>query len=211
VERKVTMTTYLALFALAAAVAAPVGAANPQVKLETSEGTIVLELEQAKAPITVGNFLEYVKSGFYDGTIFHRVIPRFMIQGGGFTANLEQKPTREPIVNESANGLVNKRGTIAMARTSDPNSATSQFFINLVDNAFLDKAKAQDGIGYCVFGRVVQGMKVVDAIAAVPTGNAGGMQDVPLQPVRIKKASVVGAAPMAKPHAPRSSGQQQPK
>jgi peptidyl-prolyl cis-trans isomerase A (cyclophilin A) len=205
------MTTYLALFALAAAVAAPVGAANPQVKLETSKGTIVLELDQAKAPITVGNFLEYVKSGFYDGTIFHRVIPNFMIQGGGFTANLQQKPTHEPIVNESANGLVNTRGTVAMARTSDPNSATSQFFVNLVDNSFLDKAKAQDGIGYCVFGKVIQGMKVVDAIAAVRTGNAGGMQDVPMEPVVIKKASVVGAAAMAKPHAPRSSGQQQPK
>jgi cyclophilin family peptidyl-prolyl cis-trans isomerase len=111
---------------LAAAMAAPVGAANPQVTLETTHGTIVIELDAAKAPVTVGNFLDYVKGGFFDGTIFHRVIPGFMIQGGGFTASMEQKPTREPIVNESANGLVNKRGTVAMARTPDPNSATAQ-------------------------------------------------------------------------------------
>jgi cyclophilin family peptidyl-prolyl cis-trans isomerase len=121
-----------------------------------------------------------------------------MIQGGGFTANMEQKPTREPIVNESANGLVNTRGTVAMARTPDPNSATAQFFINLKDNAFLDKAKAQDGFGYCVFAKVVKGMNVVDAIAAVKTGTVGGFQDVPVQPVVIKKASVVSASPAAK-------------
>lgn len=199
------MTRLLMLFALAAAMAAPVGAANPQVKLETTQGTIVIELDAAKAPITVGNFLDYVKSGFYDGTVFHRVIPSFMIQGGGFTANMDQKPTRGPIVNESANGLVNKRGTVAMARTPDPNSATAQFFINLKDNSFLDKAKAQDGVGYCVFGKVVEGMKVVDAIAAVKTGTVGGNQDVPVQPVVIKKASVVGAAPAAKPPAPQGS------
>ena len=121
-----------------------------------------------------------------------------MIQGGGFAANMEQKPTREPIVNESANGAVNTRGTVAMARTPDPNSATAQFFINLKDNTFLDKAKAQDGYGYCVFGKVVKGMSVVDAIAAVKTGTVGGYQDVPVQPVVIKKASVVGASPAAK-------------
>lgn len=192
------MTRLLMLFALAAAMAAPAGAANPQVKLETTQGTIVIELDAAKAPITVGNFLDYVKSGFYDGTVFHRVIPSFMIQGGGFAANMEQKPTREPIVNESANGLVNKRGTVTMARTPDPNSASAQFFINLADNSFLDKAKAQDGYGYCVFGKVVEGMKVVDAIAAVKTATVGGYQDVPMQPIVIKKASVVSASPPAK-------------
>ena len=192
------MTRLLVLLMLAAAMAAPAGAANPQVKLETTQGTIVIELDAAKAPITVSNFLDYVKAGFYDGTVFHRVIPSFMIQGGGFAANMEQKPTREPIVNESANGLVNTRGTVAMARTPDPNSATAQFFINLKDNAFLDKAKAQDGYGYCVFAKVVKGMNVVDAIAAVKTGTVGGFQDVPVQPVVIKKASVVSASPAAK-------------
>jgi len=192
------MTRFLVLLMLAAAMAAPAGAANPQVKLETTQGTIVIELDAAKAPITVSNFLDYVKGGFYDGTVFHRVIPSFMIQGGGFTANMEQKPTREPIVNESANEVVNKRGTVAMARTPDPNSATAQFFINLKDNTFLDKAKAQDGYGYCVFAKVVKGMNVVDAIAAVKTGTVGGFQDVPVQPVVIKKASVVSASPAAK-------------
>lgn len=191
--------------------AAPVAAANPRVRFETSKGAFVIELEQAKAPITVGNFLEYVKSGYYDGTIFHRVIPGFMVQGGGFTADMQQKPAREPIVNESANGLANKRGTIAMARTADPNSASSQFFINLVDNGFLDKASARDGVGYCVFGKVVEGMPVLDAIAAVPTGNVGANQNVPLQPVVIKKASVVAAKAAAKPPAPQGSAPHQPK
>jgi cyclophilin family peptidyl-prolyl cis-trans isomerase len=192
------MTRFLVLFTLAVMLAAPARAANPQVMFETSKGTIVIELDQAKAPVTVSNFLGYVKSGSYDGTIFHRVIPNFMIQGGGFTGNMQQKPTGEAIVNESANGLLNKRGTVAMARTSDPNSATAQFFINLQDNSFLDKAKAQDGYGYCVFGKVVKGMSVVDAVAGVKTGNVGGFQDVPLQEVVIKKATVVGAAPGAK-------------
>jgi cyclophilin family peptidyl-prolyl cis-trans isomerase len=192
------MTKLLVLFTLAVALAVPARAANPQVMLETSKGTIVIELDQAKAPVTVSNFLGYVKSGFYDGTVFHRVIPNFMIQGGGFTANMQQKPTREAIVNESANGLLNKRGTIAMARTPDPNSATAQFFVNLQDNSFLDKAKAQDGYGYCVFGKVVKGMSVVDAIAGVKTGTVGGFQDVPTEAVVIKKATLVGAAPGAK-------------
>lgn len=192
------MTKLLVLFMLAVALAVPARAANPQVMLETSKGTIVIELDQAKAPVTVSNFLGYVKSGFYDGTVFHRVIPNFMIQGGGFTANMQQKPTREAIVNESANGLLNKRGTIAMARTPDPNSATAQFFVNLQDNSFLDKAKAQDGYGYCVFGKVVKGMSVVDAIAGVKTGTVGGFQDVPTEAVVIKKATLVGAAPGAK-------------
>jgi peptidyl-prolyl cis-trans isomerase A (cyclophilin A) len=190
---------------------APPAAANPRVRFETSKGAFVIELEQAKAPVTVGNFLEYVKSGYYDGTIFHRVIPGFMVQGGGFTADMQQKPAREPIVNESANGLANKRGTIAMARTADPNSASSQFFINLVDNGFLDKASARDGVGYCVFGKVVDGMSVLDAIAAVPTGNVGPNQNVPLQPVVIKKASVVAAKAAAKPPAPQGSAPHQPR
>jgi len=204
------MTRIFLMLTLAAALASPAGAANPRVKLETTKGTIVIELDQAKAPITVGNFLEYVKSGFYDGTVFHRVIPSFMIQGGGFTPNMEQKATRAAIVNESANGLVNKRGTLAMARTPDPNSATAQFFINLKDNSFLDKANSQDRVGYCVFGKVVEGMAVVDAIAAVKTGTVGAYQDVPLQAVVIKKASVVGAA-AAKPPAAPASGQQKPR
>jgi peptidyl-prolyl cis-trans isomerase A (cyclophilin A) len=134
-----------------------------------------------------------------------------MVQGGGFTVSMEQKQTREPIVNESANGLANKRGTIAMARTSDPNSASSQFFINLADNGFLDKAQAQDGVGYCVFGKVVEGMSVVDAIAGVQTGNAGQFQNVPLQPVVIKMATVVTAAAVAKPPAAQGSAPKQPK
>jgi peptidyl-prolyl cis-trans isomerase A (cyclophilin A) len=186
-----TMIKFLMVFLVGLALAAPGESANPRVRLETSKGVIVIELEPAKAPITVGNFLDYVKAGFYNGTIFHRVIPGFMIQGGGFTADMQEKPTREPIVNESANGLANARGTIAMARTADPNSASSQFFINLANNAFLDKKSAQDGVGYCVFGKVVDGMAVVDAIAGVATGTRGPYQNVPQQPVVIKKASVV--------------------
>jgi peptidyl-prolyl cis-trans isomerase A (cyclophilin A) len=205
------MIRFFMVLLVGVAMAAPAAAANPRVRFETSKGAFVVELEQAKAPVTVGNFLEYVKSGFFDGTIFHRVIPGFMVQGGGFTADMQQKPTREPIVNESANGLANKRGTIAMARTADPNSASSQFFINLVDNGFLDKASARDGVGYCVFGKVVEGMPVLDAIAAVPTGNVGPNQNVPLQPVVIKKASVVAAKAAAKPPAPQGSAPHQPK
>ncbi len=205
------MIKFLMVFLVGVAMAAPAAAANPRVRFETSKGSFVVELEQAKAPITVGNFLEYVRSGFFDGTIFHRVIPGFMVQGGGFTADMQQKPAREPIVNESANGLANKRGTLAMARTADPNSASSQFFVNLVDNSFLDKASARDGVGYCVFGKVVEGMSVLDAIAAVPTGNVGAYQNVPLQPVVIKKASVVAAKAAAKPPAPQGSAPHQPK
>ena len=197
---------FLILLPVVAAAADP-GLRKPVVRLETSKGTIVLELDADKAPKTVANFVEYVKAGFYDGTIFHRVIPGFMIQGGGFTADMQQKTTREPIVNEAANGLANKRGTIAMARTSDPNSATAQFFINLKDNAFLDKANAQDGAGYCVFGRVTKGMDVVDAIAAVQTATIGGYQNVPMQAVTVKKATLVSEAqPPAKPPAPQGSG-----
>ncbi len=202
------MIRLIMLCVVAVAFAAPAEPANPRVKLETSKGTIVIELDQAKAPITVNNFLDYVKSGFYDGTIFHRVMAGFMVQGGGFTNGMQQKPTRESIVNESANGLLNKRGTVAMARTADPNSASSQFFINLVDNTFLNRSQAQDGVGYCVFGKVVEGMSVVDAIAAVKTGRVGPFQDVPVQTVTIKKATVVAGA---NPPATQGSAQPQPK
>lgn len=160
------------------------------VKLSTSEGDIRIELDAEKAPKSVDNFVKYVKAGHYDGTIFHRVIESFMIQGGGFTTKMEQKPTRAPIPLESRNGLNNVRGTVAMARTADPNSATAQFFINVVDNAFLDAANARDGNGYAVFGRVIDGMDVVDKIRTKPTGNVGMYQNVPLQPVLINKAIV---------------------
>ncbi len=161
---------------------------NPQVVMETSKGRIVLELFADKAPISVENFLAYVNSGYYDGTIFHRVIPGFMIQGGGFTADMKMKPGRSPIQNEADNGLKNERGTIAMARTPDPHSASSQFFINTVDNDFLNhKRKDPRGWGYAVFGRVVEGMEVVDTISSVKTGNRGMYQDVPVKPVVIKR------------------------
>ena len=159
---------------------------NPHVLLTTSLGEIELELDAEKAPISVENFLGYVESGFYDDTVFHRVIPGFMIQGGGFGEGLNQKPTREPIKNEADNGLHNARGTIAMARTQNVNSATSQFFINHRDNDFLDNG-ARD-FGYAVFGKVVRGMDVVDQIAQVPTGNRSMMQNVPLTPVKIVSA-----------------------
>ena len=155
------------------------------VKLETTKGAIVIEVNETAAPVTATNFLQYVQDGFYDGTIFHRVIPNFMIQGGGFTPDMKQKPTRPPIVNEAKNGLKNKRGAIAMARLNDPNSATSQFYINHVDNANLDK------LGYAVFGQVVEGMDVVDAIAKVETGIKDMHQNVPVEPVIIKSAKVV--------------------
>lgn len=174
----------LAGLALAFGLAAPVWA--QKVKLATTMGDIVIELDAAKAPKTVDNFVQYVKSGHYDGTIFHRVIGNFMIQGGGMTADMAQKPTRAPIPLESRNGLTNLRGSVAMARTNDPNSASAQFFINVKDNDFLDAAKARDGNGYAVFGKVISGMDVVDKIKAVPTGPG----DVPLQPVVIKSASV---------------------
>ncbi|MFZ5544873.1 MAG: peptidylprolyl isomerase [Pseudomonadota bacterium] len=161
-----------------------------KVRLATSMGDIVVQLDAEKAPKTVDNFLKYVKAGHYNGTVFHRVIDNFMIQGGGMTADMKEKPTRAPIPLESRNGLNNERGTIAMARTMDPNSATAQFFINVKDNAFLDAANARDGNGYAVFGRVVEGMEVVDKIKLVPTGDKGGHQNVPLQPVTIKKATV---------------------
>lgn len=179
---------------LAAAVAAPKHApqpvANPHVTIETSKGTIVVELYQDKAPISVKNFLAYVHEKFFDNTIFHRVIPNFMIQGGGFTADMTQKKTHATIKNEGGNGLVNSRGTLAMARTNDPDSASSQFFINLKDNNFLDRAQAPDNVGYAVFGRVISGMEVVDAIAGVPTTTKGMFENVPTQPVLIKSVRV---------------------
>ncbi|MCX8115122.1 MAG: peptidylprolyl isomerase [Burkholderiaceae bacterium] len=165
-------------------------AAAPRVVLSTSEGDITLELNPAKAPKSVENFLAYVKGGHYDGTIFHRVIDGFMIQGGGFTPDMKQKPTRAPIPLESKNGLKNERGTIAMARTSVPDSATSQFFINVVDNPRLDYPNP-DGNGYAVFGKVVAGMDVVDKIRTVPTTSAGGHQNVPAKPVLIRSARIV--------------------
>jgi len=165
---------------------------NPQVLLKTSMGDIKIELYPDKAPKSVENFLTYVKEGFYNGTIFHRVIKDFMIQGGGYDRNMKRKKTHPPIVNEAKNGLKNKRGTIAYARTSVINSATSQFFINLKDNYFLDhKNDTPAGYGYAVFGKVVEGMDVVDKIASVKTGVRWGMKDVPLKPIEIISAEVV--------------------
>jgi peptidyl-prolyl cis-trans isomerase B (cyclophilin B) len=162
----------------------------PRVRLSTSKGDIVLELDAGKAPQTVKNFLAYVEAGHYDGTIFHRVIDGFMIQGGGFTPDMKQKKARDPIKNEAGNGLKNVRGSVAMARTPDPHSASAQFFINVKDNAFLNFRSAdRDGYGYCVFGRVVEGMDAVDQIKAVKTGSKAGMQDVPVAPVVIESAS----------------------
>lgn len=169
---------------------APPAALAQKVKLTTSLGEIVLELDAAKAPKTVENFLLYVKGGHYDNTVFHRVIDNFMIQGGGFEADLKEKFTRAPIQLEARNGLNNRRGTVAMARTANPNSATSQFFINLADNAFLDAAVSPDGNGYAVFGKVVGGMDVIDRIRTVKTGNRGPHQNVPLDAVTIVKATV---------------------
>jgi peptidyl-prolyl cis-trans isomerase A (cyclophilin A) len=161
-----------------------------RVKLATSEGDIVIELDAAKAPKTVDNFIKYVNAKHYDGTIFHRVIETFMIQGGGMKPDMSEKPVRAPIPLESRNGLNNARGSVAMARTMVPDSATSQFFINVVDNAFLDAANSRDGNGYAVFGKVVQGMDIVDKIKSVPTANAGPYQNVPVKPVLIKTATV---------------------
>jgi peptidyl-prolyl cis-trans isomerase A (cyclophilin A) len=164
-------------------------ASKPKVRLSTSLGDIVVQLDPAKAPKTVANFLQYVKDKHYDGTIFHRVMSNFMIQGGGFGPDLRQKATREPIPLEANNGLKNDRGTIAMARTANPNSATAQFFINVVDNAALN-APSPDGFGYAVFGKVIEGMDVVDKITAVPVGNKGMHQNVPQQSVTILKATL---------------------
>ena len=162
------------------------------VKMQTTHGEMLIELDAEKAPITVKNFLAYVNDGFYDGTIFHRVIPKFMIQGGGMTKEMKEKPNSDSIVNEASNGLKNLRGTLAMARTADPNSATSQFFINHRDNAFLDYTGPQrDRIGYAVFGKVTQGLEVLDKIVAVKTQNAGYHDDVPVDPVEILSVKAV--------------------
>lgn len=165
--------------------------------LETNLGAISLELYPDKAPKTVANFTDYIRAGHYDGTVFHRVIPNFMAQGGGFTADLQQKPTNAPITNEADNGLQNLRGTIAMARTGEPHSASAQFFINVADNAFLNfSAPTRQGWGYAVFGKVTAGMDVVDAMVALPTGAAGPFgSDVPKQAVVIESARVLDAAP----------------
>ncbi|OIR02664.1 peptidyl-prolyl cis-trans isomerase A precursor [mine drainage metagenome] len=186
-SRRLLLSAAAAL-GLAVSTALPARAETPpRVELVTSLGTIEVQLDPQRAPKTVANFLQYVKSGFYGGTIFHRVIPGFMIQGGGFTPDMQQKPTQPPIPLESRNGLKNLRGTIAMARTANPNSATSQFFINLVDNPALDYPQP-DGHGYAVFGQVIKGMDVVDRIAKVPTQDAGPYQNVPVTPVVIKQA-----------------------
>lgn len=179
----------LTLGAVVTAGAEDAAVKNPRVMLETSEGKIVLELYEKKAPETVTNFLNYVDAGFYDGTIFHRVIPDFMNQGGGFASDMKEKSTRPPIKNEADSGLKNDRGTIAMARTSDPHSATAQFFINTANNDFLNhKNKSEQGWGYAVFGKVVEGMDAVNAISAVKTTTRGPHQDVPVHPVVIKSA-----------------------
>jgi peptidyl-prolyl cis-trans isomerase B (cyclophilin B) len=202
-----TRRTLLACTALAFALPLAAAAAQPQpkscaallkgtapmkVKLTTSMGPITLQLDKEKAPVTVENFAKYVDSGHYDGTIFHRVIDGFMIQGGGFDKDMRQKPTQAPIKNEAANGLKNDKYTIAMARTSDPNSASAQFFINVKDNDFLNyTAPTPQGWGYAVFGKVVEGQDTVDKIAKVATGNLGKQQNVPSQPVVIEKAEFV--------------------
>ena len=156
------------------------------IRFETTLGSFTVELFDKEAPISARNFLDYAEAGHFDGTVFHRVIPGFVVQGGGLTADMKQKATRAPIKNEADNGLKNRRGTLSMARTNDPHSATSQFFINLVDNAFLDPGRG--GAGYAVFGHVVEGMDVVDKMAAMKTGNKGGHQDVPVTPIEVKSA-----------------------
>ena len=209
--RIASLVCFLALVAPAAPPKSPAKpatpAAPPRVALDTTMGRIVIELYPDKAPKTVKNFLDYVKAGQFNGTIFHRVIPGFMIQGGGFTPALVEKPTRAPIPNEADNGLLNQRGTIAMARTSDPNSASAQFFINVADNASLNfRSKTIDGWGYAVFGKVVEGMEVADKIVSVPTTTKGMYENVPVQPIVVQKATVVSAAaakPKPKPAAPK--------
>jgi cyclophilin family peptidyl-prolyl cis-trans isomerase len=192
IEVRMKIRLQLAVLSLLCIFAAPVGGfmnavSNPVVIIDTSMGTIKVELFADKAPLTVKNFLSYVDKNHYDNTIFHRVIPDFMIQGGGFTTGMKQKATDPPIKNEATNGLSNTRGTIAMARTRDPDSATSQFFINVVDNSRkLDRAFVQDGVGYCVFGKVMEGMDVCDKIVAVETTNFGAHGDVPKSDVIIK-------------------------
>ena len=189
------LLTILALPLSAAAADQPAKSANPNVRMTTSLGVVEIELDAVKAPKTVANFLGYVDKGFYNGTIFHRVIPGFMIQGGGMTAGMKEKPTGAKIQNEADNGLKNLTGTLAMARTNDPHSASAQFFINTVDNASLDhRGKNPQGWGYAVFGKVTKGMDVVKKIEAVQTSNAGMHQNVPVKDVVITKMEVIKGA-----------------
>jgi peptidyl-prolyl cis-trans isomerase B (cyclophilin B) len=191
ISKRLVVALCLAL-AASLSLAQAAQATDPRVRLVTSKGDIIIELNQAKAPKTVANFLAYVKDGFFDGVVFHRVIKGFMIQGGGLTPELDRKQTMEPIQNEADNGLKNQKYTIAMARTGEPHSATAQFFINTADNEFLNhKGKTPRGWGYAVFGKVVEGMDVVDAIGGVATGFQAGRKDVPLEPVLINKAEKV--------------------
>ncbi len=187
--KKQLLASLIGATVLSFAASSPAMAGNPQVRVTTSAGVIEIELYADKAPKTVKNFLEYVDAGFYNGTIFHRVIKGFMIQGGGFEPGMKEKSTRAPIQNEADNGLKNTTGTLAMARTGDPHSASAQFFINAVDNGFLNHTdKSQRGWGYAVFGKVTKGMDVVQKIEATATGNVGGFGDVPKQNVVIEKA-----------------------
>lgn len=188
---KTTIVSVLIIFSLLIIAGSALSAdINPKVVLDTSKGKIVLELYPDNAPETVKNFLSYIDAKYYDGTIFHRVIPNFMIQGGGFTTDMKRKNPQAPIKNEADKGIKNDRGTIAMARTGDPHSATAQFFINSKNNDFLNhKSKTQQGWGYTAFGKVIEGMKTVDAISAVKTGTRGGFRDVPAEPVVIKSAT----------------------
>lgn len=184
------LTTALALLALGLACAAP-ATAGVQVKVETSAGDFVIRLDEARAPLTVANFLEYVKSDFYAGTIFHRVVSGFVIQGGGYSADMALKPPRAAVFNESGNGLSNRRGTVAMARTAEPHSGDAQFYVNLADNLALDPKPTR--WGYAVFGEVVEGLEVVDEIGHRPTGTKAGMQDVPVEPVVIRRVTLLPA------------------
>ena len=188
--KKIIAFATLSVFLCGAAVAGAADAKNPQVIMETSLGKMRIELFSQEAPISVKNFLDYANKGFYNGTIFHRVIPGFMIQGGGFSSDFKMKQTEAPIKNEAGNGLKNDRGTLSMARTGNPDSATSQFFINVVNNDGLNRPRP-DGFGYAVFGKVIEGMDVADKIAAVKTGRKQGMQDVPETPVVIKSVTLV--------------------
>jgi len=193
--RQIYKLLLLTLLSVAAPMSNTAWAANPQISVETNRGDFIVELYPEKAPKTVANFLQYVNSGFYKDTIFHRVINRFMIQGGGFTADMSEKQTRAPIINEAGNGLLNEIGTLAMARTGDPDSATAQFFINLENNQFLNyQSPDPQLIGYCVFGRVLKGMDVVREIAATPTGNAGPYSDVPKSPIKIMQVKLITKA-----------------
>ena len=189
-----TLASALVLLPLLAAFTVSAQSPNPRVAVRTSMGTFTIELHEKEAPGTVRNFLAYVDEGFYAGTIFHRVIEGFMIQGGGLDREMSRKKTRDPIANEAMNKLKNRAGTVAMARTSAPNSATSQFFVNVVDNPMLDyRDTSAEGIGYCVFGKVVEGMEVVEKIRSVPTGVKNGMRDVPTTPVVIESITRVKA------------------